>query len=330
MAAGNSINESTTGICGFTGSAFTGTPVTNHALIVGGATSSTLTNLGPTATAGQVLQSAGSSADPVFSTATYPATSGTSGNFLVSDGTNWVSTTSSIPAAPNAALNFYDDFLYASTTAGATATDTQYGPWYAVQSGSTKSITPQLGTIVAGRPGIMTLSTSSAGSTCTLGMLDNNLGNIKMATNGDITATWYFKINTLSDGTNSYTLTMGLTASGGPAGVDGAYFSYTHALNSGQWQCNTSLGGSGTARNSTSTVATGYQVVQLVFSPGVQAAFYAGTTLANLASICTPVATNLPTGQCSPFFRVAKTLGASSVTFDLDLFTLNQTFTTAR
>lgn len=88
---GNSINEATTGICGFTGTAFTGTPVTNHAVIVGAATSSTLTNVGPSATAGQILQSAGASADPAFSTATYPSTAGTSGNVLTSNGTNFTS-----------------------------------------------------------------------------------------------------------------------------------------------------------------------------------------------------------------------------------------------
>jgi hypothetical protein len=127
MAVANSINEQTTGICGFTGTAFTATSVTNHNIILGGSTTSTLTNVAPSATscipvisqgssadpafgtavvagggtgqvtltnhgvlvgaataaitqlaagsAGQVLQSGGASADPAYSTATYPATS---------------------------------------------------------------------------------------------------------------------------------------------------------------------------------------------------------------------------------------------------------------
>lgn len=99
MAAANSINETTTGITGFTGTAFTGTAVTAHAVIVGGSTTSTLANVGPTATAGQVLQSAGAAADPTFSTPTYPSTSGTSGKVLISDGTNNVYST---PTFPNA------------------------------------------------------------------------------------------------------------------------------------------------------------------------------------------------------------------------------------
>jgi hypothetical protein len=72
VTPGNAINEATTGICGFTGTAFTGTAATNHAVLVGGSTSSTLTNLSVGAT-GTVLQGA-TGADPAF-TATPSVTS---------------------------------------------------------------------------------------------------------------------------------------------------------------------------------------------------------------------------------------------------------------
>ncbi len=65
------------------------TGLTNHAILVGAGTA-TITKLA-LGTAGQVLQSGGASADPVYSTATYPATAGTNGNVLTSNGTNWVS-----------------------------------------------------------------------------------------------------------------------------------------------------------------------------------------------------------------------------------------------
>jgi len=64
------------------------TGLTNHALQVGAGTA-TLTQLGPTATAGQVLQSAGAAADPAFSTATYPATT-TINQILYSSAANTV------------------------------------------------------------------------------------------------------------------------------------------------------------------------------------------------------------------------------------------------
>jgi hypothetical protein len=54
--------------------------------------------LAGTATAGQMLRS-GASTTPAWSTATYPATAGTSGKVLISDGTNIVSST---PTFPNA------------------------------------------------------------------------------------------------------------------------------------------------------------------------------------------------------------------------------------
>lgn len=62
---------------------------TQYTVQVGGA-SGTLANVGP-GSSGQVLQSGGASANPAYSTATYPSTAGTSGNVLTSNGTNWIS-----------------------------------------------------------------------------------------------------------------------------------------------------------------------------------------------------------------------------------------------
>lgn len=75
------------------------TTLTNHGVLVGAATSA-ITQLA-TGSANQVLLSGGASADPTWSTATYPATAGTSGNVLTSDGTNW---TSSAPSGGNLLL----------------------------------------------------------------------------------------------------------------------------------------------------------------------------------------------------------------------------------
>jgi hypothetical protein len=69
MVAANSINESVTGIVGFTSTSFTATPVTQYNVQLGGATSSTLAQAAPTATTGIPLVSAGAAANPAFSTA---------------------------------------------------------------------------------------------------------------------------------------------------------------------------------------------------------------------------------------------------------------------
>ena len=75
------------------------TGLTNHAVLVGAGTA-TITKVGPTATAGQVLQSQGAAADPVFSTATYPSTT-TINQILYSSANN---TVTGLTAANNSVL----------------------------------------------------------------------------------------------------------------------------------------------------------------------------------------------------------------------------------
>lgn len=72
--------------------------LTNHGLLVG-ATTTAISQMAA-GSAGQIVQSGGASADPVYSTATYPATAGTSGKILVSDGTNIVSSTPTFSQTP--------------------------------------------------------------------------------------------------------------------------------------------------------------------------------------------------------------------------------------
>lgn len=111
MATGNAINANSTGLVKYNGTGtFSGVTTTNHAVQVGAA-SNGLTSVGPSATAGQVLQSGGASADPAYSTTTYPSTAGTTGTILRSDGTNLVNTTATYPATTTA-----NRILYSSAT----------------------------------------------------------------------------------------------------------------------------------------------------------------------------------------------------------------------
>ncbi len=66
--AANSINEPITGIVGMTGTGFTATPVTQHLVQIGGATSSTLAQVA-IGSSGQVLTSNGAGVAPTFQTA---------------------------------------------------------------------------------------------------------------------------------------------------------------------------------------------------------------------------------------------------------------------
>ncbi len=61
---GNSINEATTGVTGFTGTAFVGSPATQHCVQIGGSTTSTLSSVS-NGTTGQIL-TAVTGLDPTF------------------------------------------------------------------------------------------------------------------------------------------------------------------------------------------------------------------------------------------------------------------------
>lgn len=66
MTEANAINAATTGIVGNTGTSFTGSPTTQYNVLVGGSTSSTLSNVAPSVTSGIPLVSQGSAANPIF------------------------------------------------------------------------------------------------------------------------------------------------------------------------------------------------------------------------------------------------------------------------
>ncbi len=78
-----------------TDTGITGT-TTQFAVIVGAGVN-TVASVGPSATAGQVLQSGGALANPSYSTATYPSLATGTGTFLRANGTNWLASTATLP-----------------------------------------------------------------------------------------------------------------------------------------------------------------------------------------------------------------------------------------
>lgn len=148
------------------------TGLTNHAVLIGAGTT-TITKVGPSATALQVLQSGGSSADPAYSTATYPATT-TINQLLYSSSANVVG---GLATADNGVLitgTTGIPSILADGTTGQVLTATTGSPpsWENISAsgaittidGDSGSITPSSGvvTISGGTTG---LTTSGSGST---------------------------------------------------------------------------------------------------------------------------------------------------------------------
>ena len=150
--------------------------LTNHGVLIGAATG----NISITAagSAGQVLQSGGASADPSYSTATYPSSSGSSGNLLTSDGTNWIS------SAPTAGSSFS-----MIVTAGNPLDSTTYyfGLLTSLSSSTASGIVQQR--LVIAKNGTITACVGFFRIVGTLGSNENTTINIRLNNTTDIAVT---------------------------------------------------------------------------------------------------------------------------------------------
>lgn len=102
-----------------------------------------------------------------------------------------------------------------------------------------------------------------------------------------------FAVNTLSDATNTYTSRIGFIDSVTGESVDGAFFRYTHSVNSGRWQCVTRANGVETATDSgvTAVAGTWNKFEVEVNSAGTSVAFKVNGTTVQTHT------TNIPTGS---------------------------------
>ncbi len=295
------------------------TTLTNHGVLVGAATAA-ITQLSA-GSAGQVLQSGGASADPAYSTATYPATAGTSGNIITSNGTNFVSSSPSSLFTPNSTLQMSDDFL-----PNATATNL-FGqlPWL-INGNSVW--TPVDGVATSARPGVVGNNAGTAASIKSLSLMANNGAPGGMIIGGgQITVNWVFNIVTASNGTNRYDIAFGLGDTiASTTEANGAWFHYSDNLNSGNWVINTSNASTPTNTNTSTSASVGWHNAQIIINA-------AGTSIQFLmdgVSLGT-ITTNLPATGIFPLFVLSITVGTVALgAIYIDLFYMTQILTTAR
>ena len=198
------------------------TGLTNHAVLVGAGTT-TITKVGPTATAGQVLQSNGSTTDPSFSTATYPSTT-TVNQILYSSSANVVSGLSTVDNGVLITSASGVPSILTDGTTGQVLTATTGSPptWQSVSSGGaittidgdSGSMTPTSGvvTISGGTTG---LTTSASGSTMdltgTLIVGNGGTGATTLTNHGVLVGAGTSAVSGITAGTNGQVL-LGATS----------------------------------------------------------------------------------------------------------------------
>jgi hypothetical protein len=141
------------------------------------------------------------------------------------------------------------------------------------------------------------------------------------------------KIPTLSDGTDTFAVGMGLADMdvGAPipvqAALGGAYFRYTHGTNSGKWQAVTASAGPGntTATDTGITADTNWHRYTIRVAQSGSVTFYIDGVL--VATNSTNVPTTAPVNM---HWRINKTAGTTPRTMQIDGYSLYYTYGTAR
>jgi hypothetical protein len=133
---------------------YTPATYTAHGVLIGAGTGSIVATA--TGSAGQVLQSGGASANPSYSTATYPATATGTGTILRADGTNWAATTATYPNTVAVS-----ELLYGSSTnVVGSLSGAAFGTLVSGSSGAPSWINLGTGQVVIGQQSAQPVATS--------------------------------------------------------------------------------------------------------------------------------------------------------------------------
>lgn len=213
------------------------------------------------------------------------------------------------------------DMLWKPPTVSGVVTGASY-PWSLAFESGTFSLTSINGGNTA--PGVWRFSVT--GSTDRVGISQGTVANIVVG-GGILTIPYSFRVPTLSDAVNTFAVSIGL-ADNFVTATDRIYFQYTHSANSGAVRFITTSAGATTIVNSSATPVAANTWISgtiVVNAAGNQAYLYVGATLVATSN------TNIPTAPMFLGSIIAKSLGATARTFDLDyLGPVQVAFTTPR
>lgn len=197
------------------------------------------------------------------------------------------------------AILIREDFVV-STPANFTATN---------GTGSAFAITVASNFDLGGNPG---WAVASAGTTTTGRSALSSFGNAPLLLGfGAVHVENLVKIPNLSDGTETFTLIVGLNDNPAGDATDGVYFRYTHSVNSGKWQAVTRSNSVETAADTGVTVAinTNYRMTIEINAAGTSAEFSInGVVVATIAA-------TIPTGagrQTNVMTGILKSAGVTN------------------
>jgi hypothetical protein len=217
-------------------------------------------------------------------------------------------------------VKFVDDFLGANLALPYWRTSTQ--------NGGDANIPVS---IDSGHPGIMQLTTNTAtngASFIILGTPNSSTNNNFILGGGSLDIYWVFQLSALSDGTDTYQVSIGLgdTFNTPTTSFDnGVFFNYSSTINSGNWQGSTSSSSSKSIVNSSVAATTNFTTLRM----NINAAATLCTFYVNGTSVGT-ISTNIPTTRVSPCAVIAKSAGTSTRNLNLDLMYLYQSLTNPR
>lgn len=340
---------------------------TAHGVAIFEGTTSALAVAATSATSGVPLVSQGAAADPAFGTAvvagggtgdtsftaysviTGGTTStgalqnvsgvGTSGQVLTSNGAGTLptwQTPTAVPIAANTTVSLIDDFIGVSGGTAAGQTINSSLSWRPPQSNS--SIITQAQTALdSGHPGLIKFggltSVNNVYGLMLCSLNANSLGSSNASIilgGGAITLNWVMRIATLSDGTNTYTISLGFSdIISSSAFTNGIFFSYTNGTNSGKWVGNTINNSvSSTANSNITAETTSFHNFQININALATSVSFLidGVEISN-----SPLTTNIPTIAISPFIKLQRSAGTLvDPTMYIDLFYMTQNLTVAR
>jgi hypothetical protein len=286
-------------------------------------TTATLTGTLPAANTaaltGDVTKSAGSSVTNVAAIGGNAVSSFFAPLAAAADAATFRSLIKAAAYDPKVVIEFVEDFL--GGTGGKIGNST---------SGSGAAVTYN-SVAVAGYPGWITLATGTTTTGKAIAGTNNSgtAGSQIILGEGAITLGAIFRVPTVSDGTDTFTVFAGFGDAAGGNPTDGVFLRYTDGTNSGKFQFVTRSNNTETATDTGTTLVAGTIYLCIIT---VNAAGTSASCTINGGSATTNT-TNIPTGSAratSLEYAIVKSAGTTSRTMDIDLIYYAETLTASR